>query len=460
MNSPKISISRKSVDVLNKVFSESDIYAFENFPVTCTFRDIGTDTNQARLRYKWLFGRYGFYQGISEYKSFRRRVDEFTYYGDYLHTLRQKINIIHSLIECNLDTDLPVHCSIKPYNTTTPSIIDFENIESLKQLCFIFHPGQTRAQGSAFLGDGLRNVLMFVNKKYSPLLTFKNVNALQIKTVDDLLRNYKVQNQSSYTELEYDFYIPGDENGIRYHKVNETGVLKCNNIHTVGNKTTRPVSVHSSKTYPIDTFIDMDKYCTELFRSSLNIYSNQDRNKLITKNNKVREYLTTQALNLNRANNSSIHEILSRAQDTFNEVDHSNNYYSSYFTKHKLHLQSKATHLTKEQLEYALYIDSANIRLEEESPDLNFNFINTDTVKEASWYVSKNEFKGICLVVNTLSNTRDFAELLMCIPTTFSMLRNQDSTVMVINCGHEYWKTGLNFKEYIFNKNFFNQWIQ
>jgi hypothetical protein len=128
MNLPIKTISSRSTDVINRVLSESDIYAIRNFPATATYRDIGTDTNQTRLRYKWLYSYYGFYHGIHEYKTYRRRVEEFTYYGDYLHTLRQKISIIHSLIECNLDTDLPVHCSVKPNDLTEPCEVDFEDI--------------------------------------------------------------------------------------------------------------------------------------------------------------------------------------------------------------------------------------------------------------------------------------------------------------------------------------------
>ena len=50
---------------------------------------------------------------------------------------------------------------------------------------------------------------------------------------------------------------------------------------------------------------------------------------------------------------------------------------------------------------------------------------------------------------------RNIFELLFCIPDTYTLTRNNDNSLCIINCEHKYWKTGENMKEYVLTDNFF-----
>ena len=43
---------------------------------------------------------------------------------------------------------------------------------------------------------------------------------------------------------------------------------------------------------------------------------------------------------------------------------------------------------------------------------------------------------------------------------TFSIAKTKNNSISIINCEHEYWKTEQNYKEYIINNEFFQEWQQ
>jgi hypothetical protein len=83
------------------------------------------------------------------------------------------------------------------------------------------------------------------------------------------------------------------------------------------------------------------------------------------------------------------------------------------------------------------------------------NLPSIDTWKEL---VTKNNFSGICMYMDASIvkiNDRDVHEFLFCINAEVSMTRSDDNEVVIINCEHEYWKTGKNYKEWILPKSFY-----
>ena len=72
--------------------------------------------------------------------------------------------------------------------------------------------------------------------------------------------------------------------------------------------------------------------------------------------------------------------------------------------------------------------------------------------------VTKSDFSGICMYMDDSVikiNDRDVHEFLFCINSEVSMTRSDDNKVAIINCEHEYWKTGKNYKEWILPETFY-----
>jgi len=119
--------SEKSKELVEYVLKESDIYHITKLPVKfaaldaeCIKRDPGF------LSFQWLYDRLGFFNGISGYNSFVKRVLEFQQYGDYLKSLRQRLNITHEMINCKLKSNLPVHISVIQREGTSTKRVRFK----------------------------------------------------------------------------------------------------------------------------------------------------------------------------------------------------------------------------------------------------------------------------------------------------------------------------------------------
>ena len=97
---------------LDKVLSLNDIYQITSLPIEFASIDAGGfAANPGFLSFQWIYDRLGFYNSIRQYDTFMRRIIEFQQAGDFLNTLRQRLNITHEMIKCNLDSKLPVHIS-------------------------------------------------------------------------------------------------------------------------------------------------------------------------------------------------------------------------------------------------------------------------------------------------------------------------------------------------------------
>ena len=105
--------SEESKKIMEYILKESDIYHITKLPVSFAALDATCQkSDPGFLSFQWLYDRLGFFNGMVGYNSFTKRVLEFQQYGDYLKSLRQRFNITHEMINCNLNSNLPVHISV------------------------------------------------------------------------------------------------------------------------------------------------------------------------------------------------------------------------------------------------------------------------------------------------------------------------------------------------------------
>ena len=74
-----------------------------------------------------------------------------------------------------------------------------------------------------------------------------------------------------------------------------------------------------------------------------------------------------------------------------------------------------------------------------------------------SQLVKDNNFKGIIAILNKdcIKRDRTFSEIIMCLSPTSAVTRSEDSSIILINCNHQFWSTGINYIEKTINKQFF-----
>ena len=441
-------LSKKSLPLVDYMFDNYEIYHISELPIDLALRDGGClDQDPVSLSAQWLYDRTGFYNSINEYNNTLKRTVEFTYHGDYLKTLRQRMNIVHELIKCNLNTNLPVHISCKPKKDQYIDL-DLKDKNSLQQLNFIAHPGQTRIQGSIFLRDSLKNVLLYIKKDYSKYVNLKNYKFIKkIKTVEDLLKNYKPSVKITNDNLYYDFFMPGNDNGLKYHKATDSHILKVSNMYSTSNR-----KLHSSTYYLPGTFISMHNFCSILFNNRVNLYTNNinEAKKLVRNGeNKILLNITSQE-KLGHFKRSGKYDKLTfswgfEEDNNYNDTIEANN---QYFYQHLSEPDYK-------------FISNFNKFLDENNSKtkytLTLNIIEEKNIKNLKKVVSRNQ-KGICLFIDTDKITtlnRDIYELLFCIPADFSLSCNKEQSIGIINCEHEYWSKSASKKQYTLNNNFF-----
>lgn len=462
--------SDKSKELIEYVLNESDVYHITELPIKFAALDANCEKNHPGfLSFKWLYDRLGFFNGISGYNSFVKRVLEFQQYGDYLKSLRQRFNITHEMIDCNLNSNLPVHVSVMQRQKTPERIeLDLNNPPD-KEFEVSIHPGQTRAQGSVFLRDPLKNVLLYINKENN--IKLKEYSFVRkIETIDDLLPIYRVDNTLTNEKTgTIDFYMPGKskdkdiKKGLKKHVQNNTYILKANGIYCDNDKKEK-VSLHSSTLYLPKTFTTMNSFSRIFFNNDINIYTDnkeeakgiieQGRKSIVSKvfnddfskkfflsttrteSNKLKEIELNGGdtwgrwASLGKRNHDFIHNNLTEKESTISEVA---------TTTFKLEGKPKQR--------FTGYIIC-------NQPETGLNDFKS--------IVELNDNRGFCITMNTSKLKkgihRDIYELFFCIPSFFTIAKTKNKSISIINCEHEYWKTKQNYKEYIITDKFFKEW--
>ena len=454
------SYSEETKELLDKVLKVNDIYHINSLPIEFTIMDVSYKGDPGYLSFQWLYDRLGFYSTIRQYDTFIRRIVEFQQAGDYLNTLRQRLNITHEMIKCNLDSNLPVHISCCNYEgKEDKKLLDLKNIKKHDFLVTI-HPGQTRAQGSVFLRDPLKNVLLYIKKDQK--IKVKEYNFIKkISNKKQLLKVFREDNtliESNNSII--DFFMPGSrndtKNGLKFHPQTDTLILKCNSIKNPD----KVGSLHSSATYLPKTFISMNNFSKIFFNKDLNIYTDHvgKAKELIEGGRKV---ILNKVLKEPRDNQHYQH--LTRiSQNTLKERElNGSSTWDRWANIGKLGHDFIIQNLTeKESFIGEMTNNLIKLSSEEIKKDIGYRFIETD-ISNFKKVVEKNEYKGFCIIIDNTkisSWSRDIFELLFCIPPSHSIARTHNNSIAIINCEHSYWEGKGELTEYIINKNFRKEW--
>ncbi len=436
------SITPQSKVGIKHVFKTTNLYRVNKFPLVAALQDSGIPLEESVqfLRNKWLNDQTGFYSTVDQYSTRERRISELHYYGDFLNSLRQRINITHELVECDFNSNLPVHVSVEPRDSKASVELDLTDIESCRKFRFIIHPGQTRVQGSLFLQDELKNVILYIKKDYQKIVSIKKYKFITpILGERRLIESYRpstfYNEEISLPNLEYDFFLPNQPSGklgVKKH-VQLTGeqipILKCNTIKEVGPNT----NYHSSEWYIFKSFIQADKFFKVLYNNLLNVYADN-----------TKEAISIQKLAINHRDN-----ILDRGnyRNGNNVLGCRTKLYNSVVNK---------TFTKDEKLFLTKYQDL----LEDHAPSNKFTPTKTYNKLgklSISDIVKKNGYKGFVIIHLTKKSkwTRDYYELLFTIPPSIDISRDKDSTILIVNCESPHWKDKkIPLREYIMTEKF------
>lgn len=460
--------------ILDSVLKTQNIYFCNKFPITPLLKEFSIVNRPNLVRYRWMFDATGFYPNIVGHNTFIKRADELLHSGDNLNSLRQRIAIIHSMIECKFDTLVPVHISVIPKERGQKIELDLNDIDSVNRFNFIAHPGQTRAQASYMMQDELRNVFFYIHKSDAEYIDLKP-SLPQIVEHEDFLQYYKpspLQNLE-YDKVLVDLFLPGHEDGTKRHGPSNMRILKSNTIMYL--KEGRPNSRynHPNNSYVVDSFIKMNSYCSILFNNEINIYSDNinqasklftnNRSELIAEGLKIvdnKETLTSNRKLWNKVGSKFYSDSSGLQRFTHEDRD---NY--ALQLENKTNLNYVIENLNENDKDTLLQLKAIRNKYPLKPRDRFSPIYIEDSrvelitgVEDLQHFVEVNKYKGICVVIKTehITLNRDLGELLITIPASHSLCRTSDNSLFVINCEHEFWKTSNNFTEYLYTDKFLN----
>ena len=455
-------IDETSKKLVERVLKDNDVYHISSFPISAAVQDANcVDKDATCLSYQWLYDTTGFFSHIKNYDSFIKRLAEFKHTGDYLFSLRQRMNIVQEMIECNLDSNLPVHISVnvnhKHYSKTRT--LDLCNVENYIY-DFIAHPGQTRLQSSVFLRDPLKNVLLYVNKdhrKYFKLKKYDFIN--KITDIEQLLKHYRLSSKlatKKISDAEIDFYMPGNAsdiiNGLKLHRKTKTFILKANNIKPLRSFKDNNDDYHASTSYLPQTFISMNSFSKIFFNNNFKIYTNNSK-EATSLVHRGRESI------YKRIFGDKVKDYFRTTRTALNDMSPNNNGNDCFDLWQDKYINK---FLNPEEQVYAkLASNFIDLGKKKVNDGLRYEIIEVPNIQEHKSIVEKNNKRGICVLIDTNKVKdihRDIYELLFCIPHTYTMSRTKDNSIIIINCEHEFWNNTKNFKEYIIKNEFFEPW--
>ena len=493
-------VSEYDKSMINEILSKQDVYHITSLPWEVASRDCGPGQmqNKATLRNRWMYDNTGFFKSLDDYSNTFKRIDEYLERCDSPFTLRQRINIVNELFDCDFDTNLPLHVSIKPYakalikerkhNEFIPDWIDDDsydnttlnlNDDSINNYSFIVHPGQTRAQASVFTRTNLKNTLLYVNKKHNVNVIMNSSKYItKIESLEQLIKAYRTnENVADGNNLTIGFSTPdvvGDDydGGFKTHKQHGITIFKAFHIHDYNLLTTGiKKSYHASANYTYKSLKSINNFYKLLSNNRFILYTSNlakssNKNKLNQTNLYYKKNNKTADCDLDyQENKSDSYE--SYQNLVFNNLQISPRLWEKLFPNVETLFSDTEIKLLKEyqlflsknkELLKEIFENSKTFIFEPHVEKVDFDIKNLGTVHMWKELVIKNEYTGICIYMHDSViqiNDRDIHEFLFCINTEVSMTRSKDSKVSIINCEHEYWKTGKNYKEWILPKSFY-----
>jgi hypothetical protein len=439
-------------------FNEYDVYYSSIIESDFLLKDCGYPSKKD-LRKSWVFSNTGYISEIHHHYTFVNRLSEFITVQDNPNSLRQKLNILHIMNECNFEPNNPIHISVLNSYNKNENILDLDNKNTWNNFQIIVHPGHTRVVGSVFLNESIKNNFLYVNKKSNFKVIGKNVKKLNISNFKDYFSDKFSKKQED--SIQYKCFSWNQPNmtlkeTFKVSHENENflmQILKLYIFFEYKEKSLESKSIGSSYIY--NTFTYSNSYFKTLFNNKLFVYSidkHETYDLLFTNlknlfspnmsNNDLR-YLIDDFIQSYTYNSDGMIEGLSNALPIFDEKENEIlELFKDLFKKIKLSEKPK------------FYIQS--------NPILDkSNFLSINKNNETFYnIVEKNNFKGFAIFVDNtkigLENfDRTLPELLYIANPTVSIVRSVNNEFAIINCEDEYWKTNQNYKEVVIQKSFY-----
>lgn len=447
-------LTEKSIQIINYVLERTDIYLVKSFKPNYLEAELRRpySIHSSRVRWDFLYKNYGLATNINDFNSEFNRFLEYTAYGDYPYSLRQKFNIISSLLECNMETFLPVHVTVKPLNNENTEIDLNDLSKNSKNYEVICHPGFTRGVGSVFLNTPLKKALVYINKSHNLKLR-QNEQVIKLSTKEDILKQYDYVLKGDLPEgnkIIYDFEMFKGEvkEGIKYHIPTETPILKVNNITDIN----FDEKYHNNCYYRENTFNRFNEFCKTLFSNRIKIFTDKNQK------GKLSEKFYNNCLLLQK-------------KCFLTDMNWYSENYTSLTNKQKADaggLIAPKGAFSKDSKFYEFYHNIYFDFKKYFTPTQTEFFINNTSVTggsklievekfSVSKEVKENNYKGIIIYISAdMINKLDrlFYELLYCFSKDASLVTTKCNGLQIINCSHEYWNTGKSYKELILNDSF------
>lgn len=443
-------LTEESKVLLNKALETIDVYHISSLHPNVIRYEVSLSKHNYTLnalRYNYLLNNIGLLSTINNFFSYTRRLFEFFSNGNFANTLRQRINITHTLVECNGKTAVPVHISIGIRKNT--GVLDLDNFDP-EAYYTVTHPGYTRASGSVFLNIPLKNVLIYIKKEHRVKFIDKPY-LRKINTAEDLLPYYNSLTHEEDSEDFYlDFQMPVWEerrdyrNNLKIHPPTDTSIFKLKRFSNLDNRE-KVKTIHPMDVYLENTFKSFDKFCKILFSAPIKLYTNNPHaaNKSIkeTFTSLIKDYLQAESI---------------RFQNESFFIEHHN--FVPTFGKSAVH-PSKTT-LNHESNNYKKLFD---LNTEQEHTDVHLVDGNVKVIPLTDEHslpdiVSLNNNKGIVFVVKEAAISyikRSYYEFLYVATPDIPVVRTEDNNIQIINCSHPYWTSGEEYKEIVLPYSFF-----
>ena len=456
--------TEKSIEIAEYTLKNVDIYLIDDFSYKLLAHDVGSSHRNLleEIRTRWLYSSSGFFNSINKYNSFLKRVNEFLVNLDYPKSLRQRLNIVHEMLETDFNSLVPVHTSIA-LKEDRKQVLDANEAATGSNFSWIIHPGQTRAQASVFCKRNLNKVLLYISKQESNNIVLKNFKKIyKIDSLEKLYKIYQPLQESNATEHRVQFEFGKNEKDV----VNNQKIDRHNNIHipilkairifirNINNKNFI-LNNHPSTKYVGKSFFSFDKFCDIFHNNQLKIYSFKKQEFLKTIFNKINNNLLKVNINQLDCPIKKFLDILDIDEQTVTPKSTILRGLIPFYKdeKYKLFFEKYEDFFNDHLLEFEKEINHTNtlinLPVETVSPDTNFKNI-----------AEKNGFKGFALFLGDLEYDkfiRSPIELLFFISAFNTITVSGDNQLAIINCEHEYWKTGENYKEWKLTKEMYSE---
>jgi len=434
-------VSRFDRSLIEGVFKESYVYSIKELPLNLAYFQ---DSRQ-NIRWEYTYGSIGLVNKINDFYRVETRLLELITSGDSPSSLRQRLNIVNTLLLCNLDTDVPVHTSISPEHNLQGEV-DLKDIKP-GDIYFIAHPGHTRVEGSIFLNIPLKNSLLYINKKHN--LTLKqNNNVQRVHTIGKLLESFNSRFTDKDKKYWYSFsrnkpLDPTVRNRLKTHDKTDVRILKLGRILERGSKIKR--SSHPSAQYLKETYKSFNNFCNQLFTNNIKIYTQSIgnvRHKFFENSNSILE----DKLKLKLNTNQSVYNLINNKVNYIDLPARNEAERFDFDTKYEKLIHSELTNV----------LSKAPSKDHKMFTNNSFKYIQTKETNIED-LVRLNNYKGFIIFVDSDQINyinRALEELLFCIPYEVSLSRTENNAIKIVNCAHEGWKSSELRKEVVIDNRF------